>query len=194
MKSCILIISLIFWNFSFSQEGFKTIYKAEKLIQKNKLNRAMKLLCQADSMDYGFCGNAKLEAKSSIAYNKSQIYYKQGNLLQAINSINSANFGFFGKDLDQLDSTTIVYCIDLYGKEKVKQEIDSALTLLKVKDLNYYFYSEVPLKLGFLPNFLYLEIQSNSKELFWQGKSEDEKMELLKSLIREKSFYKLLEN
>lgn len=193
MKILILFICLLNVPIFFGQKGFKKIHKAEKLIQRNKLNRAMKLLCQADSMDYGFCGNAIIAAQNDISFYKAEIYYRKKDYKNALATMSNFEFGFTNINYDERDSLLVLYAIGLYGKEKVKQDLDSALIQMKKFDF-FEFYKVTNLKVAFLDKALTVDLESLRKNIVDTNKTDTEKLELVKNHIREKAFYKLLLN
>ena len=63
MKVFLLSVIILFLaTEGIAQEGYDIIRLAEKKIAKGKLDRAEKLLDWAAESDYGFCGNAWMEA------------------------------------------------------------------------------------------------------------------------------------
>ena len=71
----ILFLSLI----SYSQ-SYSLIEKAEKRIEKKEYSKALKLLKRAESADYGFCGNAKIEALFKITELRFQIFKETNDI------------------------------------------------------------------------------------------------------------------
>lgn len=141
MKNLFIILLLfIISDFSFGQKGFKKIREAEELIEKGAFKKAKRILNQASKMDYGFCGNAWVDANIEINKNKAIIYYKQKKYQKALKYI-STNF----RDFDELKMQIL---IAWQGKEKVKKEIDENISLLHHYPLEK-IEAEQSLKLNF---------------------------------------------
>ena len=183
-----LFLTVCFW--SFGQDGFRVIAKAEKQIDKGNLTKALRLLEKADSMDYGFCGNAWMDAEEKITLNRVRIFDIKQEYLNAANELNkSAFFGIKG-----IDSLKVAYFIKHYGKEKVKLEIDSCLALITVidkRDMKLILpvsFSEEPLTFSF-------ETVVKLGALTFNDPTKDETvtdLERFKSAVRTQSFYLLL--
>lgn len=108
----------------FAQKGFKVIYKAEKRFEKGQNKKALKLLTKAEKMDYGFCGNAWLEANRAINLLKARISIDQKEYQQARNCLDSIDWEFNGDNFDSIKIRT--YQME-YGKDSLSSMIDSAL-------------------------------------------------------------------
>lgn len=112
--------------FLYSQDGFDVIRHAEKKIEQGKYEKALQLLDKADTMDYGFCGNAWMEAREAITLDRVKIYEAQGDYLEAANTLNSADLFY----RDNIDSLKTAYYIKVLDKEIMKSEIDSCIALI----------------------------------------------------------------
>ncbi len=153
MKIILLFLAIIQINITWSQNGFKVIRKAEKQIEKGNLTKALKLLDKANSMDYGFCGNAWNEAEEAIAFNRVKIYDATGEFLKAANELNSINYYY----RENLDSLKIVYFIKDIDKQIIKREIDSCIaTINNLDSIDFYFgldlnvnFSEKPFHISY---------------------------------------------
>jgi len=193
MKTIVFLIFLFSMGSLFAQDGFKLIYKAECQIEKGNLDKAMKLLIKADSMNYGFCGNAWIEARSSIALNKAKIMNAQGESLKAANLINNSSFMSSNQDVDSLK---IAYYLETIEKQLIKREFDSCINEIKSMD-QINFFEGIAFNVKFSENPFVLSLESfneifRSYRLNFNDKSEDEKLSLFKEIIREQPFYRLL--
>jgi len=124
MKSLLLSVVVLFLaSESFAQDGFDIIRMAEKKIAKGKLNRAEKLLDWAAESDYGFCGNAWMDAHELITIDRSKIYALRGKYLDAANMLNDSisNWSY------NVDCLKMTYYSKAIGREKVYQEMDSLI-------------------------------------------------------------------
>ncbi|MFK7783902.1 MAG: hypothetical protein AB8B56_02240 [Crocinitomicaceae bacterium] len=132
---------VVFFLFTFAttclycQEGFDVIRRAEKKIEQHKYEKALKLLEKADSMNYGFCGNAWIEAREAIALNRIKIFDAKGEHLKAANTLNSVNF-YFGENLDSLKTAYFIKALD---RNLIKEEIDSCINLISTLDSVDFF-------------------------------------------------------
>lgn len=111
---------------SFSQDGFKIIEKSEQQIRKGNYDKAMKLLEQADSANYGFCGNAWWDAEYKISKLKTVIYDKKQDFYSCVKSLNKPI-----RLYQSHDSLKMIYLIKLAGKENVKKELDQFIDSFK---------------------------------------------------------------
>lgn len=130
MKYLLFIFFLCFSVPLLAKDGFKFIEKAEKKIEKKKYAQAMKLLEKADSANYGFCGNAWIDARYAIMMNKLKIYDAENDPISAVKLLNQPIMYW---NLDE-DSLRMVHFIRLFGKEVIKRELDSMI--------NSYTYHE----------------------------------------------------
>lgn len=187
MKNCILLLlCLQCVSMTFGQDGFKLIRKAEKLVKKEKHNRAMKLLQQADSADYGFCGNAWWDARIRIGELKAIIYDKKHDFYSCVKIINtSIHFH------SVTDSLKMVYLIRLAGKENIKKELDEYIdnsqheiqSIIDMPEIEFSFFDE---PYYFTSPLLIDEIFSLKR----QNHSNDEAFRIA---FKNQPFYKLLE-
>lgn len=124
MKSLLLSAFLLFLaNECIAQEGYDLIRLAEKKIAKGKLDRAEVLLDWAAESDYGFCGNAWIEANELITIHRSKIYALRGKYLEAANILNDSmsNWSY------NVDCLKMTYYSKAIGREKVYHEMDSLI-------------------------------------------------------------------
>lgn len=189
-------IGLLFLFFNsltlLSQNGFKVIQKAEKKIEQGNLDRANKLLNKADSMDYGFCGNAWMEARDLIALNRIKILESKGQYLQAANTLNQEHL-FYGSNLDSLKMTYFLKVID---KSKIKSEIDSCINrLYSIDSVDFLGGYSFNVNFSDEPFYLSYETLRNIKRqtFLTTDKNKDlSNLDRFKLAIREQSFYLLL--
>lgn len=191
LASLILLSSTLSW----SQKGFDVIRQAEKKIEKGKFDKALKLLDQADTMSYGFCGNAWFEAKERIALNRAKIFDYIGEPLKAGIALNDCSF-FFNPEID---SIKIAYFINEFGKELVKREIDSCIETLTYADLDSMeIWMEVKLKVNFSekPFILsYGTVDTTFQDMHRNVEKHQDKgfLDRFKIALHRKPFYRLLE-
>ncbi len=157
----------------YAQNGFKVIKKAEQKYKKGQSNKALKLLSKAEKMDYGFCGNAWMEAERSINLLKAEIYINKGEYQLARNSLDSIRWEY---SVDNLDSIRIRTYQMQYGKDSLSNMIDTSFSNAKIicDILNCNII--IPLSNNEFIK-LYINRQSN-KELYFimlGGKIEDKK-------------------
>ena len=81
MKNLILFFILTSPVHCFSQ-SYNYIKKAERKINEKDYPSALKLLKKAQNADYGFCGNARVEALVSIDDLKLRIYRETNNKVE----------------------------------------------------------------------------------------------------------------
>jgi hypothetical protein len=190
MKTIFTFLFLTVCFSIFGQDGFRVIAKAEKQIDKGNLTKALRLLAKADSMDYGFCGNAWMDANEKITMNRVRIFVLKGEYLNAANELNRNHF--YG--IKGIDSLKIAYFTKHFGKAKVKTEIDSCLALIKVIDKREMklilpvSFSEEPLTFSF-------ETVVKLGALTFNDPTKDETitdLERFKAAVRKQAFYQLL--
>lgn len=138
MKHFILFILIVVTPFAWSQKGFKVIRKAEQKMEQGNYQKALRLLDKADGMNYGFCGNAWIEAQELIVINRATVYAKLDQPLRAADTLNALTSLYITAPIDSLKT---VYYVEEFGKERVKREIDSCIALItseSLKSLMYY--------------------------------------------------------
>lgn len=192
MKIAILLVTIIVASNCFGQEGFELIRKAEKKIEQRKFSKATRLLDQADSANYGFCGNAWFEARDAIALNRAHIFELQGKHEDAAMAIWDMGipFGFN-------DSLKMTYLIKAYGKESIKSTIDESLDSLKLSfDHSEFTLMEVQFSFVDKPYIIhiYTLIRDYQKALIRQDRDpfKEKDMEVFRTVFREQPFYQLL--
>jgi hypothetical protein len=109
----------------FAQRGYKVINKAEKKIESKDYLKALRLLDRAEKMDYGFCGNARLEADLAIDSLRFVAFYKLNKYESARKSLDSL-FSFGNRE--DLDSLKVLTYQKEYGTEFLKNIIDKSIS------------------------------------------------------------------
>ncbi|SFT35199.1 hypothetical protein SAMN05216474_0048 [Lishizhenia tianjinensis] len=195
MKPVIFFLLLTLPLLSVAQRGFRLIDKAANKIEQGKLKKALEILEKAEHSNYGFCGLTYTDAYQNIALLRFIIYDSLQEPLKAANTLNKLYY-FQGMDLDSLKMT---YYLDVYDKEKLKQQMDTAIEALTPDSTNFreYFY-DITLNVTFADNgfsISYENIRSLIKRaLVIQEKNQHLSfLEAYKLAIREEAFYTLLE-
>ncbi|MBB4807790.1 hypothetical protein HNP38_003106 [Chryseobacterium defluvii] len=142
-----LFIFLIFPVFIFGQKKYKYSYKegygflaeAQKMIKEDKIKSAKILINKAKRTNYGFCGNAWIDANSQITLLEVQVLNKENNYDQSLNILDSLDECSYGADCDTRDYLKIETLILKFGKEKVKNAFKN---VNKVSIINDYDYGE----------------------------------------------------
>ncbi len=187
-----VVIILVFFTLplqTFAQKGFKVIRKAENKFQNGRNDRALNLLSKAENMNYGFCGNAWMDADRAINLLRAKIYIDKREYQMARNSIDSISWEYLG---DNLDSIRIKTYLMEYGKDSLSAMLDSSLVSTKVECGEYDCYAIIPLINGkvirmkfnpFMSDLTYMDDERKKIEMWvpWFRDSENYKM------IKEKS-------
>lgn len=187
-----ILIFLVFFSLTlqtFAQEGFKVIRKAEHKHENGQNERALKLLSKAENMNYGFCGNAWMDANRAINLLRAKIYIDKKEYQMARNSLDSIGWEYLGDNLDSIRIRT--YQME-YGKDSLSSMIDSSLVKTRIECGENDCYAIIPLTNGkvmrmkfspFKSNLIYMADESKKTErwVIWFKESENYK------LIKEKS-------
>jgi tetratricopeptide (TPR) repeat protein len=193
MKIVSLSIFIFASTFLFCQEGFDVIRRAEKKIEQGKLEKALKLLDKAGSMNYGFCGNAWIDAREAIVLNQVKIYDAKGEYLMAANTINSA-YLYFGENLDSLKMAYFIKSID---KESIKRELDSCINLITTLDsVSFLRGFEFNVTFSNTPFFIsHKTLDSVRRDTFIQTETNKNTplLDRFKNSLRSQPFYQLLQ-
>jgi len=187
LKTLLFFLSLLSFAVpSFAQKGFKVIDKAERKFEKGKNRRALKLLSKAEKMNYGFCGNAWIEAEIAIDLLRAKIYMDQKKYQLARNSLDSISWGFGG---DCYDSIRIRSYQLEYGKDSLNSMIDTSLANATMHCNEYDCFVSIPLTNGNTIKLKEIPISFNNVI-----NSEVEKQNLKKWIIhfKESENYKLI--
>lgn len=198
MKHPILFLLLVLSSYTWSQKGFDVIRKAERKIERGNYTRALHLLEKAEKMNYGFCGNAWIEAEESILMNKAKIYSKTGDNLQAANTLNELSFEMYHPQ--NVDSLKTVYYVNEFGKERVKHEIDSCIAILSWKEVDSMILLEdmtIQLHVSFLEKPFNISFWTYQGARYASQKKQDDSPiddpnERLRTALRERPFYQVL--
>ena len=126
----LLLSFLSFW--ASAQEGFKVIEKAEKKFERKHYRKTLLLLNQAEEMNYGFCGNAWMDANRSINLLRVRVHLAQKNYQLARNSLDSIAFEYRDDHFDSIIVRT--YQLEI-GVDSLSNMIDQSLK-------NTFFISE----------------------------------------------------
>lgn len=190
MKNLNHILSLfIFLSLAlptFAQKGFKVIHKAEKKYDNRQNKKALKLLSKAEKMNYGFCGNAWMDADRAINLLRAKIYIDQENYQLARNSLDSIGWEYKGDNLDSIRIRT--YQLE-YGKDSLSNMIDTSFTNTKIECGDYDCFVIMPLSNG---ENLKLKVTpiSNSDLIFIDD--EKKKLEIWITRFKESQNYELI--
>ncbi len=193
MKLVLLFISVLFYLNTLAQDGFELIRKAEKKIEQGKLDKASRLLDQADSADYGFCGNAWASGSDAIALNRAKIHQLEGKHEEAVLAIWDIG-GPFSRYYDSLKMT---YLLQLYDQEEIRSKIDQALDSFGISNYSPRFtdYLEVNFDCHETPySISILSVLNRRLNLFLSpdGQISATDRERLIKAIKEEPFYRLL--
>lgn len=123
-----------------AQKGFKYITKAKRKYECGQYNSTIHLLAKANKENYGFCGNAWVEAKRDIYELYGKIFFQLGAYDSSRKYFNS-NFCGADKSIDSL----IVRSYQLqYGISNMKKIIDTGFIHSTIKCPELYCFLIVP--------------------------------------------------
>jgi hypothetical protein len=188
-KFKIIIIFILFGIINcFSQDGNRLINNAEKLISKNKLNRALYNLQEAKKSDYGFCGNAWESANWEISYLKAIIYLKKNEYSKSLKELDSIGGCGFGGDCEKSDSLKVAVLIKMYGKEKISKLFLENTSFIRYKDSYFVGLQAINfMSINYIFRFTYIEDKNNKMQ------SRVEPIQIpFNELIKRYKFYELL--
>lgn len=193
MKLILFSFLLLIPNLIYSQKGFKVIRKAENKIKHGHYSKALKLLNKADTMDYGFCGNAWSEADEAIALNRIKIYRTQGGSLIAANELNKLNVMFS----PNIDSLKVEYFALVFEKSRMKREIDSCIDLIpSIDSIDFMTGLKLGVKFSETPFIIsydsLLKIRVDMDQTYEANKDKG-MLERFKISLYRQPFYRLLE-
>jgi hypothetical protein len=171
--SLVFIFTIIYATTVFTQSGFKTIQKADIKYEKGKYYKSLNLLNKADTMNYGFCGNAWMDANSAINILRYHIYTDLENYQMARNSLDSITWIRQGSRIDSLKIRS--YQLQ-YGAKTISELIDTTLNNVTIICQNNSCYAQIPIfydstliKLKFSPeNSYYLGEPVNENQRLQQ--------------------------
>jgi len=147
----------------FAQKGFKLITKAELKYEQGKNTKALKLLSKAENMNYGFCGNAWMDASFSINLLRVKIHFKNNDYQAARDCLDSVNWRADG---DYLDSIRIRTYQMEFGKDSLSKMIDVSLVSASIECGDYYCYFMLALTNGKSIKFTAHQITSDLTPLY----------------------------
>lgn len=171
----------------YAQEGFKMIRKAEHKYENGHNNSALKLLSKAENMNYGFCGNASMDANRAINLLKAKIYINKKEYQMARNSLDSIGWEHISDNLDSIRIRT--YQME-YGKDSLSNMIDSSFVNTKVDCRECDCYSIITLTNG---KVLKLKVNSIKNNLICLAE-EKKKVEFWVTWFIESENYKLIKD
>lgn len=171
---------------TFAQKGFKVVHKAEQKYENGQHKKALKLLSKAEKMNFGFCGNAWMDAERAINILKAKIYIDKKKYQLVRNSLDSIGWEYRGDNLDSIRIRT--YQLE-YGKDSLSNMIDTSFTNTKIECGDYDCFVITPLTNG---ENLKLKINpmSNSDLIFMDD--EKKKLEIWIAVFKESQNYKLI--
>lgn len=116
MRKIILLIFFLLTQQSFSQD-FSLIVKAEKKLNEKDYVKALRLLNRAEKVDYGFCGNAKIDAFYKIYELKMKLLKETKDLKGLQKFLNNIQFEFG----EGYSKERILLALNFYTKEELKR-------------------------------------------------------------------------
>lgn len=182
-----LFTFLSFFQYAHAQDGFKVIRKAQRKYDIGLNKKALKLLEKADNMDYGFCGNAWMDANREINTLRATIYIDQKQYQLARNSLDSI---FWEYPNDNFDSIRIRTYQFEFGKDSLAQLFDSSLDDVKIECSEFACFFDFPLRNG---QTMRLKLSSvNNFELFSEEKDDEERLQKWLERFRASENYKMI--
>ncbi|WP_417871391.1 hypothetical protein [Winogradskyella sp.] len=193
MKNALSILALLFlfgnYQIGFAQRGFKVIERAEKKIESYNYSKALKLLDKAEKMNYGFCGNAWLEARNEIDSLRFVAFFNQGKYDLARKSLDSLySFG----QRDDLDSLKVLTYQKELGNELLKKLIDESLpnSYVECGDI-IDCYGIIPLS----QNDMFLKFKiGETMEIYFMEENQEKKNKLWIDEFKKSKMYKMIKN
>ena len=145
MLSILLISSSSFAQKEFKgdhNDGYRCIRKAKKHYGKGNFKKSLSFLDKADQMDYGFCGNAWMDASEGINSLRSMNYIKLGNYHLARNYLDSIISFTNPSKFDSL--RWVSYQLEI-GADSLSKIIDTSLENIVFVDSGFYQFIFIPL-------------------------------------------------
>ena len=190
MKNLKYILSLFFLLSlalpTFAQNGFIEIHKAEQKYENGQNKKALKLLSNAEKMNYGFCGNAWMDADRAINLLRAKIYIDQEDYQLARNSLDSIGLEYKGDNLDSIRIRT--YQLE-YGKDALSNMIDTSFTNTKMECGEHECFVIIPLTDG---ENLKLKVNPMTNSDLILIDDEKKKLEIWIARFKESQNYKLI--
>lgn len=148
MSRLSVIWTIVYFSFMpaiHAQNGFKVIKKAEAKFKRGNFKKALKLLSKAEDMNYGFCGNAWLDANHDINILRSKIYRQQGEYQLLRNSLDSIGFEYPNENYDSLRIRA--YQLE-FGKESFNKMMMAELDKARFESVIHDWYVVIALENG----------------------------------------------
>ncbi len=118
----VLVFLFLFAAFDLNaQSGFEIIEKAERMIEKGRYEKATRLLDQADTMNYGFCGNAWMDANAEIMDKRIKIAKAKGDTMLVIDLLSDTTTYY------SYDRELFAYALLFQDKESIRSQFKAAL-------------------------------------------------------------------
>jgi len=140
MKAKLLIAFFVLYATAFSQ-SYKTIKKAERKINGKEYAKALRLLNRALKEDYGFCGNAKIEAEIEVNALKLRLYRESGDYVELIKFLDGIEPFLEFETI--YSAERIRLALRKYSKTNLNAHVVSALS--KFTSNEYVDYSNIAL-------------------------------------------------
>ncbi|MDI9308815.1 MAG: hypothetical protein QM535_01270 [Limnohabitans sp.] len=134
MKKITLLILLLLNQLSFSQD-YSLLRKAEKKLEKKEYDKALRLLNRAEKADYGFCGNASIEALYKIDSLKLRLFKESKDLIGLQKFLDNINFEFN----ERYSKERIFLALNFYKKEELKRLLIESILNSDRNNLESYF-------------------------------------------------------
>lgn len=189
MKKAFSFTVLLFSFVCYSQD-YRLLNTAEKKLNEKKYDKALNILTKAEKGNYGFCGNAKVDAQSRINSLKLRLFKESGNdegmkdFLDHIDSNYEYNTSIFSIERIKLALKT-------FSKEELNIKIIEAIQHFKHHEWNFERDFEcITLQLD--SNYS-LRLQFNNISTIANLKNDAFTEGLLK-LYTDSEYYKLLTN
>lgn len=182
MRKLFVIFLSLFFSFGYCQD-YSLIRRAEKKINAKEYKKALRLLNRAEHADYGFCGNARMEAVSEINRLHLRLYKETNdleNLARFLNKIDLEFDTFYSKE-------RIYLALHYFTKEELHLSILGEMAHVE----NKFFDTTINLK---IKKDYILKLQFNYYDII--SKAESEKISFSDALIKiyETSEYRALLN
>jgi hypothetical protein len=135
MQKIIVILFFLSCSISFAQD-YGTIRKAERKINQKEYAKALKLLNRAEKQDYGFCGNAYLEAELMIMDLRIRLFKETNNDLELEKLLNEIDPFIESGNGIRYSTERIQMALKRYSKPELNTKIITALKNFRKDDYN----------------------------------------------------------
>jgi hypothetical protein len=139
MQKLITIIFFLSCSVGFAQD-YSTIRRAEKKIDQKEYAKALKLLNRAKKQDYGFCGNARLEAELMINELKIRLF-KESNNDEEMEKLLYGDDSSFEFGTTKYSIERIRLALKTYSKSELNTKIITALKNFRKEDYETYDFN-----------------------------------------------------